>query len=46
MIHTVIHTVPRLDGVTPDETVVPAQLSVSVHPSAQCMPQVGQTQSV
>jgi hypothetical protein len=30
----------------PDDTVVPAHSSVSAHPSAQCIPHVGHTQSV
>ncbi|KQY24091.1 hypothetical protein ASD16_00515 [Cellulomonas sp. Root485] len=40
------HTRPRRLPMIPDDTVVPAQSSVSVHPSAQCIPHVGQTQSV
>ena len=30
----------------PDDTVVPAQRAVSVHPSAQCIAHVGHTHSV
>ena len=40
------HTVPRRAPMIPDDTVVPDHFVASVHPSAQCMPQVGHTQSV
>ena len=41
-----VHTRPRRLPMIPDDTVVPAHRSVSVHPSAQCIPHVGHTQSV
>ena len=40
------HTTPRRLPTIPDDTVVPAHIAGSVHPSAQCMPHVGHTHSV